>query len=110
MLVEFFSSDVRDFIKAQPPKAVLKIMSRLEMLEKYGLDFCTHSGTVKFLRNGICEVKVRFNHIFYRFLFVIRQTVCWLLHAFKKKSNTTPAKELGLAIKRAGILDRRLAI
>lgn len=110
MLVEFFSSSVSGFIEAQQPKVVKKIMSRLEMLEKHGLDFCTHSGTVKFLRNGIYEVLIRFNHVFYRFLFAIRQAVYWILHGFKKKSNKTPAKELDLAIKRARILDRKLAI
>lgn len=116
MEIGFYSTSggtyhVKEFIEDLPPKTVKKITRQLELLEKYGLNFLTKSGTMKKLHgHDIYEMVVDFNKVCYRIFCVIRNATCWLLHMFTKKSNSTPPKEISTALSRIKDLDKQLAL
>jgi len=116
MEVEFYCSSsgrnyVGEFIMGIPPKAVKKVYRQLELLKKYGVNFLTHSGTMKKLHGyDIYEMIIDFDKVCYRIFCVIRKAVCWLLHIFVKKSPHTPQREIDTAVKRARDLDYQLAL
>lgn len=116
MIVETYCSSsgtyyVQETLAKLPPKAVKKIVGRLKLLRQYGVNFLTHSGTMKKLQGyDLYEIVVDFNKVFYRIFCVIRQATCWLLHLFAKKSNDTPLREIKTALQRAKDLDVRLAL
>jgi phage-related protein len=93
-IVKFYSNSradnpVEDFIEAQDMPTYAKIVRLLGTLSEYGPDLgMPHSRYMK----GKNEVR-----IFY--IFQIEKTI-YLLHAFKKKSQQTPTRELEVARKR----------
>lgn len=100
---------VEDSIFDQPPKTVKKIRRDLGLLQKYGLNFMTKSGNMKKLQGyDMYEIIIDFNKICYRIFCVIRQTTCWLLHMFIKKTPNTPLKEIKTALQRVVNLDLKL--
>lgn len=115
MKIDFYCSTggkyyVKEFISGLPPKTVKKVVRQLELLEKHGLNFVTHSGTMKKLQGyDIYEIKIDFNKICYRIFCVMRKATCWMLHMFIKKSNFTPVREIMTAMSRAQNLDLQLA-
>lgn len=112
MEIQFYTSSttrnyVGEFIEGLPVKARKKIIRQLKLLEKYGHGYID----MKKLKGcDLYEITINFNNIGYRILCVIKQTVCWLLHMFIKKSNDTPQRELNTALGRAKALDLSLAI
>lgn len=117
MEVCFFTSSagenyVGNYIYSLPDKkAVKKIERRLELIEKYGFNFRTYSGTMTKLHGyNLYEIKIDFNHMFYRILCVFRGAECWLLNMFAKKENKTPLQEIRTALQRAKELDTMLAL
>ena len=87
---------VRDFIKTLDGKSRAKVYRVLGLLEKEGPDlprpYADH------VKGKIREVRVRFSstnvRIFY--FFFLRNKIV-LLHAFKKKTQGIPAREIGQA-------------
>jgi len=54
----------------------------------------------KYMKDGLYELRVRGkNEVRIFYIFQIQHTIC-LLHAFKKKSQKTPPKELNIAFQR----------
>ncbi len=109
MEIEFWcdssgDSPVIDFIKDLSPKSSVKIYDLFEKIEERGWAFIAYSGMVRKLRDGLYEFKVRFDRVFYRFIFIIKNSICYILNAFKKKTNKTPNYEINLALRRAKIL------
>jgi phage-related protein len=102
---------VAESLKLLPVKAAKKAVRQFELIERYGLDFVTRSGTMKKIhRIGLYELTVRFENIFYRVFCLVRGAVCWLVHAFTKKSNKIPTRELETALNRSGELDHSLRL
>lgn len=98
---------VSDFISSRPDKDKKKIMRNLELVENYGFNFVTHSGTMKKLHGyKLYEIVIKYK-VGYRIFCVIREKTCWLLHIFIKKSNSTPRREIETALQRARDLDIR---
>jgi len=116
MEVEFFCSAegtnyVGDVIESQLPKGIKKIERQLELIEEMGINYFTYSGCAKKLHGfDLYEIMVSFGKMCYRIFCVIRNTTCWLMHMFVKKSNDTPRREIDTALNRVKILDRRLAL
>lgn len=111
MTVEVWTSSgtqdhVGEFIEELPAKTQKKIIRDLELVEKYGTRFANMK---KLKGNGLYEIKIRYNKIAYRIFCVIRDASCWLLHAFVKKSNSTPLREISTALYRSRELDNYLA-
>ena len=88
---------VEKFIRTLEPVTVAKILRTLDLLEKHGSALgMPHS---KSLGKGLFELRVRGIReirIFYAFA---KRDIC-LLHAFQKKTQQTPRKEVELARKR----------
>ena len=92
---------IAEFIEAQPIKIQKKIFRDLDLVEKLGTGF----GNMNKLQGyNMYEIKTS------RFFCAIRGTICWLLHAFTKKSNNTPLREISTAYRRMGNLDDYLAL
>lgn len=93
---------VAEFIDAQPPKAQKKIFRDLDLVEEYGTSFIN----MKKLRGyKMHEITIKS----YRIFCAVKGSVCWLLHAFTKKSKSTPPRELNTALNRLKDLDNYLA-
>jgi len=85
---------VERFIHSLDYATTAKVLRTLELLEKHGSDLgMPHS---KSLGKGLFELRVRGTReirIFYAFV----ENDIYLLHAFQKKSQQTPVKEIDLA-------------
>ena len=116
MEVQYFCSAeganyVGDVVEDQSPKAVKKIIGRLELIEEWGINFFTYSGYAKKLHGfDLWEIIVDFGRKCYRIFCVIRDATCWLVHMIIKKSNETPRWEIETALSRVRVLDKRLAL
>lgn len=88
---------VKEFIKSLSSSTIAKVTSTINLLEQYGpLLNMPHS---KKVIGEIYELRIRGREevrIFYAF----RGNKIILLHAFQKKSQKTPAKEIKLALVR----------
>lgn len=88
---------IADFVKSLSESTIAKFTQAIDLLEKHGnLVRMPHSRQI--LKN-IHELRIRGKEevrIFYTF----KRENIYLLHAFKKKTQKTPIKELKIAIKR----------
>ena len=92
-----FHSNVERFIRSLQKPTIAKLLHMLDLLEVYG----KHLGMphVKFLENGIWELRVRGRQeVRILFAFVQERVVC--LHGYIKKSQRMPRAELETAKQR----------
>lgn len=95
------TSPILDFLKSLPKKDVAKILREIDLLEEFGL--ALGMPYIKKLVNSedIWELRIKFSSNNYRiFYFVLKDKKFVLLHAFQKKSDETPKKEISTAISR----------
>lgn len=91
---------VREFINTQSLDAQVEIIHVLELLEESALNL-HYPYVLKIGNTGIRELRIHHGSDYYRifyFTFTGRKFV--LLHAFLKKTNKTPKRELEKAIRR----------
>jgi len=108
---------VGEFINKQIPTAQRVIIADLNLMSQYGyqaavnvrFDNIKPLQGKKMKEKKINEMVIRHSQASFRVLFVIRNSVCWLLHIFKKETNKTPLNALTVAYKRACDLDYYLA-
>lgn len=108
MRIEFFkktsgNAPVEDFItnnlEPKDQKKVIRALDRIDK-EKEGLVNLFKSEYAKKLEKDLYELtpdKVRI-------LFTLKDSICWLLHIFFKKTNKTPIKELNCARERKNLI------
>ena len=96
---------IKDFIDKLQQNTQAKLGRQLELLELYGHELgMPHA---KALGGGLMELRVRGRQevrVFY--VFVVDQRI-YLLHAFVKKTQATPKKELALARSRQDEIENR---
>ena len=95
------TSPILEFLKSLPKKDVAKILREIDLLEEFGLSL--GMPYIKKLVNSedIWELRIKFSSNNYRiFYFVLKDKKFVLLHAFQKKSDETPKKEISTAISR----------
>jgi phage-related protein len=81
-------------------------MRIVERIETVGLEN-VHEPIVKHLEGGIWEMRPSGRDVIGRALYVTRRgRVIVIVHAFVKKTERTPRRELEIAIRRARELDR----
>lgn len=92
-------SPVREFIDEQRESEQARIFDVIVDIEVHGLDAARI--VFKPLEGKLWEIKFRAEDASYRVLYVLlkKDEMIWL-HAFKKKSQKTPFKELDIARKR----------
>ena len=88
-----------DYIDGLPEGDQARFFEVLEEIERHGLEAARI--ILKPLQGKLWEIKFSAVGGGYRILYAIitKDSMVWL-HAFKKKTQKTPAKELGLALKR----------
>ena len=88
---------VEKFISSLDSNTIAKVIHNIDLLEKYGnLLRMPHS---KRLVKDLYELRVKGKEEI-RILYTFRSSSIYLLHAFKKKSQRTPKKEIVKALKR----------
>jgi phage-related protein len=91
---------VLEYILALPPKQRAKIESDIYILEKHGINLI-YPNVLKLKGKrckGLWEMRVKFiNNISRIIYFLYKENTFILLHAFSKKSYSTPKKEIEIA-------------
>lgn len=79
----------------QRRKAMVRIIQDIQTLASEGLR--SQQISVRFLGPQLWELRRLYQGIRYRIIFGLKESEIWLLHAFEKKTDKTPANELHLA-------------
>ena len=100
--VEFFQTvrgecPVKKFIKEQDETTYSKILHSIIFLRDYG-PYLKPPYTKK-LQNKLYELRIS-GKVAVRIFYTIHNNEYYLLHAFKKKSQKTPSKEIRIALDR----------
>lgn len=97
--VLFYDDKVVKTFESFPTPARAKFYHLFTLLETHGNELREpHS---KYLANGLLELRVKCDSGAYRILYAfVEQKRAYLLHAFVKKSQATPKRELNLALKK----------
>jgi phage-related protein len=87
-------TSVETFIESLPEKEIAKVIRTIELLEEFGSSLgLTHS---RHMSEGLLELRIRgLREI--RIFYCFHKNKAFLLHAFIKKSQKTPDKELLVA-------------
>lgn len=96
-------ADYLNDLSIKNPSTFKTVLCYIDALEKEGSQL--GMPRVRYLQNGIWELRPKDTRIFYC---CIENGVIYLLHAFTKKTNKTPIKELDLAQKRYKLLMQSL--
>ena len=102
------SPSVGRFISQQETKAKDKISQKLESIEKYGTTSLGMEHFQKLHGHDIYEVRIRYDKKFFRLFGTIKNSTLWLLHAFMKKSDDTPPREIKTTLNLIRELDNSL--
>ncbi len=92
---------VFEFILERAPKEQAKILREIDLLEEFGLSMGLPH-VRKIINSELWELRIRFGTNIFRILFKELDNGYLLLHIFQKKTNKTPKKEIGVALKRLG--------
>ncbi|HEX9722644.1 MAG TPA: type II toxin-antitoxin system RelE/ParE family toxin [Candidatus Paceibacterota bacterium] len=104
MKARAFDNSIGKFIGSLDKKTGPKVVRTIELLEEYGPKLgMPHSRKV---RDDIFELRIRgIQEV--RIFYVFHKDSIIFLHAFMKKSQKIPKKELELALQRAKTLDKK---
>lgn len=100
--VKFFQTargdiPVREFIKEQDKATYAKILSYISLLQTHGPYL--KPPYIKKLQAGLYELRIS-GKVAIRIFYTIYNNEYYLLHAFKKKTQKTPSKEVKIALDR----------
>ncbi len=100
--VKFFQTErgdypVRNFIEEQDGETYARIILSVQLLRDNGPFL--KPPHIKKLRNKLYELRIK-SKVPIRIFYTIFENEYYLLHAFKKKSQKTPPREMRLAIDR----------
>jgi|TARA_R110002167_G_C12702382_1_gene653731 phage-related protein len=96
--IEFYAG-VEDSILAMPPKIQARTLKLLEMIEEYGANLGAPHTTS--MGDGLFEIRAKAQEGIGRSLYCYMEgKEVQILHAFVKKSQKTPKKDLEIARKR----------
>lgn len=95
------NSPVVDRIESLPIKAKEKVYWVIKLLRKRGTALMYTKFMTKLEGFDLYELRVLFQGIWYRILFIIKNSIACLLHMFEKEGNRTPIREIKKALVRA---------
>lgn len=95
---------VLEFIESLDEKQKVKTLRIMDLLEEKGTKLLQTNYMSKLSGYDLYELIVNIKGLYLRYFFVIKKNTCWFLHAFKKKSNHTPKKEIDIAMNRGQLL------
>ncbi len=109
LLSERGDAYVTRFIESfRDEKIKAKLRTKIKLLKDWDFDsFITSDDIVKLKgRNlNLYEFKISFNRNEYRIIFLFKNNICYLVHAFQKKDQKTRSSELELAENRARLIN-----
>lgn len=85
---------VRDFIFSLEDRKSQQLLKKLESFSKYPNASLWKAEILEKFDDELAELRVLLNRTYYRFFCVIEGPVCTFVHAFVKKSDRTPLKEI----------------
>ena len=90
-------------IRGWPASAIKALEKACDRLKKYTLEELTKPRYILRLKghHDLLEIRNPHGGVSYRVLFTIIDKTCWLLRAFKKKTEETPLNEIAVAAQRA---------
>jgi len=96
--IDFFEG-IEDAVMQMPPKIQARVLRLLELMQTYGANLgAPHTAP---MGDGLFEIRAKAQEGIGRALFCYMQGErIYILHAFIKKAQKTPKKELDLAIAR----------
>lgn len=99
---ESWRTPVLEFIEKQPAQAKQRIMKTIVHFSEQGMNLLSTPNKMKQLTSfrNLYELKIDFKGVFYRIIFCIVRGAAYLLTAFKKKDNRTPAVHIKTALTR----------
>ncbi|MBI2086154.1 type II toxin-antitoxin system RelE/ParE family toxin [Candidatus Daviesbacteria bacterium] len=92
------NSPVKEFVENQDKTTYMKLIHAIELLENGGPYL--KPPYIKKLQDKLYELRIS-GKVAIRIFYTIINGEYYLLHAFKKKSQKTPSKELKVALDRA---------
>ena len=97
-VIDFYAG-VEDSIVAMPPKIQARLLRLLELMQEHGANLgAPHTSP---MGDGLFEIRAKAKEGIGRALFCyMKGERVYILHAFVKKTQKTPKKELDLAIAR----------
>ena len=104
--IEYFETDdgkcpVADFIRRQSKKERAKILREIDLLEEFGSAIGMPHVRKMEGTDDLWELRIQFaTNRFRIFYFLKTERTYWLLHAFQKKTQKTPARDLTIAVER----------
>ena len=102
MKVIFFDQSIEKFIKTLDKPTIAKVLRTLDLLERFGNRLSMPYS--KCIDTGLFEFRIRGKqHI--RILYCFHKNIAVLLHAFVKKDQKIPKKEITIAKKRKSKLE-----
>ena len=99
--IKFLRDDIQIFLLSFDDSVVSKIINSLELLDELGDQI--RPPRSKKVAKDIYELRVLTN-LSVRILYTFHERNIWILHAFVKKSQKIPRKELATAINRLDYL------
>ncbi|MBU0618849.1 type II toxin-antitoxin system RelE/ParE family toxin [Patescibacteria group bacterium] len=98
--VDFFEKEIERFLDLLSKKERAKVLRNIFLLERFGLGL--REPNVKSLKiKKLKELRIIFSSKIFRFLFFhYQEKTLVILHAFIKKTQKTPAKEIRIALER----------
>lgn len=85
---------VQDFMLSLEYKKSQQLLKKLESFSKYPDTSLWKAEILEKFDDELTELRVLLNKTYYRFFCIIDRQSCILLHAFVKKSDKTPMKEV----------------
>lgn len=90
--------EVKDFIEKECDGLdAAKVIQKLEDLEEHSFLTLLQTRRIEKIEEGLYEVRLRLNRVFYRFFGVPRNGVLYLAYAIKKKTNKLTKKDIKTA-------------
>lgn len=103
MEIRFFDEKVREFLKSLEKSTDSKVLRTLNLLEMFGSNLrMPHS---KKILSGLFELRIPGTQKV-RVMYTFQEDSIILLHAFVKKAQKIPSKELNYALGKMRALDR----
>jgi len=76
-----------------------------DLLVEFGIGIIKTKHGKKLKGYSLYELIIPYNGIYHRIIFCVISDTAWLLHAFGKKSNHTPKKEIKITLNRQNFLN-----
>src|SRR5258708_3355167 len=101
--ISFYSSKVEEQVLKHPKGIRIRLLKTLELMQKYGPDIGLPHTLA--MCKGLFEIRAKGQEGIGRyFYFMTTKREIIILHAFIKKTQKTPKKELDIALSRLGEL------